>query len=248
MKPLLILLLLPFTSLSKELVTCYTIYFLVFPVAESCVTYVVEGSKTIIRSWAKTVVVGKLVKRVNSWGEAELIGLKPLTFQLFQREGTFKRDHTYVFDERGVLYRIVKYKEKGKEVREGFFESSVLLVDPFTASFLVYIDTPNFVESTLQLFYDAKVQYVSYRTVGEEIIDVFDKKYNTWKVVLIPRIETRGVLKPKGRWILWIDKETLVPVRLKIGFTIGSVYVYIKKIKGDRDLLVEVRDGQAKLF
>ncbi len=238
---LLILLILPLTVLSKELTTCYSIYFLVFPVAESCVTYVYKGSKIAIKSWAKTVVVGRLVKRVNSWGEAEIIGLRPITFRLFQREGNFKRDHSYVFGNEGVIYRIIRYKKEGKEVKEGVYESTVVLVDPFTASLLVYIDTPNFVDSTIPIFYDAKVQQIIYRTVGEERVDVFDRTYDTWKVILIPKIETEGVLKPKGKWVLWIDKKTLIPVRLKIGFTIGSAHVYLKKIRGDRDLLVEVR-------
>ncbi|MDQ7038091.1 MAG: DUF3108 domain-containing protein [Aquificota bacterium] len=236
-----LLLIFPAIVLSRELITCYSIYFLFLPVAESCVTYRYEGSKLLIRSWVKTVVVGRIVKRVNSWGEAEIIGFKPLTFELFQREGDFKRDHRYVFDERGVLYRIVKYGREGRKVEEGFLSSSIILVDPFTASFMVYTDTPNFVKSTIPLFYDAKVQHIDYRTVGEEKVEIFGKIYDTWKVVLIPRIETRGVLKPKGRWILWVDKRTLIPVRLKIGFTVGSVHVYLKKVKGDERLLPDLK-------
>ncbi len=225
------------------LTTCYTIYFLLFPVAESCVTYKLEGLKTTISSWAKTVVIGKLVKRVHNWGKAELLGTKPVSFQLFQREGDFKRDHTYIFEERGVSYKIVRYGSGGNEVKEGFFESSVLLLDPFTASLMVYIDTPNFVTSTLQLFYDAKVQQVSYRTVGKERVSVFGKSYDAWKVILIPSIETKGVLKPKGRWFLWIDRETLIPVKLKLGFTIGSVSVHLKEVKGNRRLLLRIKDS-----
>ncbi len=232
-----LLLILPAIVLSRELLTCYSVYFLFFPVAESCVIYRYEGSRLLIRSWVKTVVVGRIVKRVNSWGEAEIIGFRPLTFELYQREGSFKRDHRYVFDDRGVLYRIVKYEDKGKKVEEGFLSSSIILVDPFTATFLIYTDTPNFVRSTIPLFYDAKVQHIDYRTVGEEKVEIFGKVYDTWKVVLIPRIETRGVLKPKGRWVLWIDKKTLIPVRLKVGFTLGSVHVYLRKVTGDKKLL-----------
>jgi len=133
-------LLFPLLVFSKELETCYRVYFWFFPVAESCVDYTLNGDELKIRSWAKTIVVGKLVKRVHSWGEATLYSLKPRKFALFQREGNFIRDHVYLFLERGVRYKIVRHKREEKKVKEGFFESSVYLFDPFSTSFLVYRD------------------------------------------------------------------------------------------------------------
>ncbi len=245
---LLALLLFPLILWAKELETCYRVYFWFFPVAESCVDYTLKGRELRIRSWAKTIVVGRLVKRVNSWGEATLVSLKPKSFSLFQREGSFIRDHIYLFLERGIDYRIVRYKKEGKRVKEGFFESSVYLFDPFSTSFLVYIDTPDYRGGTINMFYDAKVQNVRYRTVGEESVEVFGNRYSTWKVLLIPEVETKGILKPKGKWFVWVDKETNIPVKLSIKFTIGSAEVLLNRIKGDRDLFMEVKNGQAHLF
>ncbi|WP_457601343.1 DUF3108 domain-containing protein [Hydrogenivirga sp.] len=243
-----LLLLFPLLLYSKELETCYRVYFWFLPVAESCVDYVLNGKELRIRSWAKTIVIGKLVKRVNSWGEATLVNLKPKSFSLFQREGSFVRDHVYLFLKRGVDYRIVRYKREGEEVKEGFFESSVFLFDPFSTSFLVYLDTPNYRGGTVNVFYDAKIQNVHYRTVGEETVEVFDKRYSTWKVLLIPEIETKGLLRPRGKWFVWVDKSTNIPVKLSIKFTLGSADVLLERIHGDTALFTEVKNGQAELF
>jgi len=248
MKRILLILFLPVISLTSELETCYRIYFWFLPVAKSCVLYSKSGKRMLVKSWAKTIVIGRLVKPVNNWGESKLFNLKPETFSLYQREGSFIRDHVYVFKRKGIEYRIVRYKSKGNEVKEGFYESSVYLFDPFSASLLIYLDTPNFRENTLQMFYDEKVQNVRYRTVGEEKVKVGDRFYDTWKVRIVPEVKTKGVLKPKGTWFAWIDKETNIPVMLEIRFTLGSVKIYLEKVKGDRKLLKEVRDEQARVL
>ena len=245
MKLFLLILFLPALIFSKELETCYRVYFWFFPVADSCVEYSQKGRTVRIRSWAKTVVVGRLVKRVNSWGEATLINLKPSTFSLYQREGSYIRDHIYIFEDQGISYRIVRYKRDREEVKEGFYESSVYLFDPFSTSFMVYIDTPNYGGGFIKVFYDGKEQSVRYRTVGEEKVKVYGKVYRTWKVLLHPDIETKGLLKPKGEWYIWVDKETNIPVKLKVKFTIGGVDILLNKVKGYRKLLLEVKYEQA---
>ena len=248
MKLALIALLLPLITLSKELETCYKVYFWFFPVAESCVEYSLNGKKLRIKSWAKTIVVGRLVKRVNSWGESTLEGLKPVSFALFQREGSFIRDHIYFFKRHGIDYKIVRHKRGKEEVKEGFFESSVYLFDPFSTSLLIYIDTPNYEGSTINVFYDEKIQNVRYRTVGEGTIEVLGKDYPTWKVLLVPEIDTKGMLKPRGKWFAWIDKNTNIPVKLRVSFTIGSAEVLLYKVRGEEKLLLEVKNGQALIL
>ncbi len=248
MRLLLVLLTLPLLVHAKELETCYRIYMWLFPVAESCVLYRKEGDRMEIKSWARTVVVGRLVKPVNSWGIATLSELKAKSFALYQREGSFIRDHLYLFGEDGIEYRIIRYKKEGEEIKEGFFRSSADLFDPFSTSLLIYVDTPNFRGGSIPVFYEAKVQSVDYRTVGEEEVEVMGEVYDTWKVLLVPRIEAKGALRPKGNWYVWVDKETNIPVMLEISFTAGSAKVYLKSVRGDRNLLREVRDGQAGLF
>ena len=244
----LLFLLVPSILVGKELTACYEVYFSFIPVAESCVIYSEEGNRFRVKAWAKTKTVARIVKPVNSWGRSELVNMKVRGFTLFQREGSYVRYHSYTFESKGIRYRIVRYKKEGDTVKEGFFTTSSYLLDPFSATLLIYIDTPNFRGGALPVFYDAKIQSIKYRTLGEEDIEVFGKKYRTWKVLLVPEFDTKGLLRPKGEWHLWVDKDTSVPVKLDVGFSIGRVKVYLKRIDGYRMLLKEARDEQAGVF
>jgi len=149
-----------------------------------------------------------------------------------------------------VAESCVKYSRNGEEIRiipweekeEGFYASGEILYDPFSASLLIYLNTPSREGGSISLFYDGKVRKVTYRTVGEEEVEVFGRTYRTWKVVFNPEMETKGLLKPRGLWYAWIDKETNIPVRLKVSFTIGSAYIYLEKVKGRSGLLRDIRD------
>ncbi len=239
MRSLLLLVFIPLMSYSGSLETCYRVFVLFLPVAESCVAYKQEGEKLTISSWVKTIVIGKIVHRVHNWGKSELEGFKPVYFELFQREGEYERDHYYHFNRKGVDYSIILFNddEEREEIKRGFYESSVFLYDPFSASLALYLDTPNTRGGYIQLFYDEKIQNISYRTTGEEVIKVNGIEYSTWKVVLIPEIETKGTLKPRGKWLIWIDRVSLIPVRFEIKFNIGSAKVYLTSVRGDRKLL-----------
>jgi len=97
------------TSLAGFLETCYKIYIAFLPVAESCITYKNKSNEVIISSWVKTIVIGRLVRKVHNWGEAKIINFKPIYFELFQREGGFERDHYYHFRNHGVEYSIIQH-------------------------------------------------------------------------------------------------------------------------------------------
>ncbi len=226
-------------SFAGYLETCYRIYILLVPVAESCVKYRNSKNELTIDSWVRTIVIGKLIKKVRNWGKAQLIDMKPVYFELYQREGSFERDHYYHFRDNGVEYSIIKFKgdEEREEITQGFFPSSVFLYDPISASVLIYLTTPNSKEEYLQVFYDEKLQNVRFKTLREENIEIDGKKYRTWKVVIVPEIYTKGSLKPTGRWYIWIDKSTFVPVRLELKFNIGSARVYLKYLRGDPNVL-----------
>jgi len=237
------------TSFGGYLEACYRIYIIFIPVAESCVKYKNKENELTISSWVKTVVIGKLIRNVHNWGTAEIVNLKPVYFELFQREGDFERDHHYHFKKNGVEYSIIKFKgdEEREEITRGFYRSSVFLYDPFTASLLVYLKTPSRKLDYIQVFYDEKLQNIRYRTIGEEDIEIDGLRYSTWKVVLIPEIDTKGTLKPIGNWYLWIDKLTLLPVMLQIKFNIGSAKVYLKSIRGDPKVLRNLKKRYIKV-
>ncbi len=232
-------------SFSKELEVCYRIYYLFFPVAENCVKYRVKGEELIVEAFAKTVVLGKIVKPIHNWGVAvsDVKSLKTKEFLFYQREGTFKRDHEYKFYGELVKVRIVKYRkdsDKVERVWERIFRVGDYYVDPFTASAVIYRDILKRSEGRVKIFYDGRKQEVKYRLLGEEKISTELGRFDTWKVELRPNISTRGLLKPRGRWLMWVDKRTRVPVKLKISFVIGTATGVVYKLKGDRELFINM--------
>ena len=236
-------------SFGGYLEACYRIYIIFVPVAESCVKYKNKKNELTISSWVKTVVIGKLFRRVHNWGTAQLVNLKPVYFELFQREGDFERDHHYHFRENGVEYSIIKFKgdEEREEITQGFYKSSVFLYDPFSASLIVYLSTPTMKEEYIQIFYDEKLQNIRYRTLRDESIEIDGVRYSTWKVVLIPEIDTKGTLKPIGNWYIWVDKLTLIPVLLEVKFNIGSAKAYLKSLRGDPKILRRLKKRYIKI-
>jgi hypothetical protein len=223
---------------------CYRIYYLFFPVAENCATYKAKGKELIIEASAKTVVLGKIVKPIHNWGVAisDLASLKPKEFIFYQREGSFKRDHLYKFYGSVVRTKIIKYRKKTDKV-ERVFEKVFWLgdkyVDPFTASAVIYKSIPEKKEGLVRIFYDGRGQSVEYKLVGEERVRTELGNFATWKVELTPNITTRGLLSPKGRWYIWIDKNSKIPVKLKVTFTIGTATGLIYKLKGNRDIFTD---------
>jgi len=75
---------------------------------------------------------------------------------------------------------------------------------------------------------------------GEEEIKVPAGNYYARVVDVSPNVETRGLLRPKGRWKLWIEKDNLFPVRMQLFFVLGSVRALLEEVKGDRELLRKV--------
>ena len=59
---------------------------------------------------------------------------------------------------------------------------------------------------------------------------VKDKIFDSKKVLIKPEIRGKGLLRPKGNWYIWVDKSTQLPVKMSVGFIIGSVDVVLTQI------------------
>jgi len=89
----------------------------------------------------------------------------------------------------------------------------------------------------LKMFYDGKTYSIPYSVVGEEWVL---EKYRALVLNVQPNIKTKGLLKPKGMWRLWIDRENLFPVKMQLLFVLGSVKAVLEEVKGDRELLKRI--------
>ncbi len=234
----------PLLSWTKELTACYRAYFIFIPVAETCITYEDKGRFLHVSSFVRTINVGKLVKRVYNRGEA-LIGkehLSTISFRYYREEGEFKRYQEYRFNDGKIHVREVKYKKLSDQIEkseEKTYDYSNY-VDPYTASLILYRDTAVKGNGDVLMFYDDKRYTLPYAVLEKDRVLMDVGEFETRMVEVYPNIDTKGLLKPKGRWYLWIDKRTYLPVKMKLSFIIGSVEAYLFKVDGDKGTLRDV--------
>jgi hypothetical protein len=235
--------LLTYVLLSKagELKACYRAYLFFMPVAETCINYREEREILHTESWVRTINIGKLVKRVYNRGSAkiDLKLLEPKHFVYYQEEGEFKRYQEYIFNNGKIRVIEVKYKGLTEEVerQEEKLYDYKGFVDPYTASLILYRESTVKDKGTVKMFYDDREYWLPYAVVGRETLKTPAGIFNTRVVEVQPNIETKGLLKPKGKWILWIDESTDLPIRMELKFVIGSASARIERIEGDRDIL-----------
>lgn len=228
-------------SLGQELRACYRAYLVFMPVAETCIAYKREGNHLKVESFVRTINAGKLVKRVHNRGGVliELPDLKPRHFFYHQEEGEFKRHQEYTFGNgkikvvevhfAGLTQDIERREEKEYEYK-GF-------VDPYTASLVLYRESARAEQGTVKMFYDDKEYWLPYAVKGKEKVETLAGKFLARKVEVHPNIETKGLLKPKGVWHLWLDEETSLPVKMELKFVIGSATARLEGIQGDKKLI-----------
>lgn len=231
-------------SFAQELKACYRAYLFFMPVAETCITYKQQNNNLKVESFVRTINVGKLVKRVYNRGgaEIELPELSPRRFVYYQEEGEFKRYQEYIFGNGKIKTTEIKYVKlsdqiEKKEEKEYNYKG---FVDPYTASLILYRDSARVEKGTVKMFYDDKEYWLPYGVVGREQIDTSAGSFITRKIEVHPNIETKGLLKPRGTWYLWIDEETNLPVRMELKFIIGSASARLEKVEGDKNLLRNV--------
>ena len=240
---LLILITIASISLSKELNACYKAYFFIFPVAKSCITYRIEGNLMKISSEIKTVGVGSIAHKVHNRGGAiiKLDSLEPKHFFFKQKEGRYRRDMNYMFNinKNKIDMHVIKYKGTTENIEREYKKSLTYdgYNDPFTASIKLYLEAGSKKKGYIFLFYDGRKYKIPYFLIGEE--EVEGRK--TWYIEVEPNIKTGGLLKPEGKWYLWIDKEMKIPIKMELEFIIGSTLVKLTEIKGNKLLFRSIQ-------
>ena len=232
---MILLFIIPLLLFGSELKICHKAYYLIFPVAYNCTVYKLEGEKITIKAYTTNEGLGKILGNVEMKGVSSGSLLKSHLFKLYMNIRDSVREHLYLFKNNRVYYVI-----KGKEEKRGFLKAPPC--DPLRAGLFLYI-TASERESTIEFFYDGKKQEVLYRVVGRETLEWKGKVYKTFKILVKPKVKTKGLLKPKGEWFVWIDEETLIPIRLKVSFTLGSVNMWIDKLEGDTKFFVSLKQS-----
>ncbi|NPB07402.1 MAG: DUF3108 domain-containing protein [Aquificae bacterium] len=225
---------------------CYKAYYFIFPVGYSCNTYELKDDRIVMRGFSESRFLGSLIGKVLVEGSSiSTTSMESLYFRLLLKTGKRERYHEYVFFGKEVEYSIRIKKGKEEKTLKGRVPVKKP-VDPYLASLIVLLGSSE-EEKKLDFFYDGRNQRVIYRVVGKEVLERLGRTWRTLKVEAIPQVKTSGLLVPKGKWYLWIEEESLIPVRMKVSFTLGSANVWIESIKGDTTLLKRLRDSAARI-
>ncbi|GAB4442332.1 MAG: hypothetical protein OHK0040_13410 [bacterium] len=227
--------LLPTTAQAINASACYRVEVFFFKVGESCIEFREKDDKIAVKSFMRTVNIGSLAKRVDDKGEAliDKKTLKPIFFKFYQEEGNFKRYQEYQFSGEKVFVRETKYQGLTDKIERD--EKKVYAAsdhsDPYTAALYLFENITESSKGIIKLFYDDKFYNVPYTRLKEDKIFIDGIRYDTFKVLIKPNIQGKGLLRPKGDWTLWIDKQSKMPVKMNVGFIIGSVNVLVEELK-----------------
>lgn len=214
---------------------CYRVEVFFLKVGESCINFKETEDMILVDSFMRTVNIGSLARRIydNGYSEINKNSLRPYRFYFHQEEGNFKRDQEYFFIDNKIQVRETKFRGLTDNIEkdEKKVYEDLNYLDPYTAALYLFMNVEKNRSGYIKLFYDDRFYKIPYDVRSEEKIKVDNTLYDTLKVVIKPKIRGKGLLKPKGDWTLWIDKKRKVPVKMNVGFIIGSVNVYVDRIR-----------------
>lgn len=222
-------------AFAQSLKICHKAYVFIFPVAYSCIEYYKFKNGFLIYGDTETVFLGKIAGKIEIEA-ASIVDKKLRTkeYLLFLKARNKKKVHIYEFTN-GLVSYFIRVNDK---VEEGVMEIPER-IDPLLAGLLIYMKA-NGKEKEILFFYDARIQKVSFKIIKEEELEWKGRVWKTYKVKVVPKVITTGFLVPKGIWYIWIDKETRIPVRIKVSFKIGSANMWIDKIEGNKKFIKEL--------
>jgi hypothetical protein len=217
-------------SFSKDFKGCYKGYYLFFPIIKNCIEYSDQKNFIQFNATVETLGIAKTFRKIHYYGES-FVPKDNQNFSYFnfiQIEKNLKVIQTYFFNKNNIIF----YKRRNFKGEENIIIKNVLkekYIDPFLASLLLYNSVPEKKEGKLLIFYDSKKYKVPFKVIKEEKIKVNSKRYNTYLVEVKPNIKSEGILKTRGKWYVWIDKEMKFPVKIKASFLAGTINLYLER-------------------
>lgn len=226
---------LPAALQARNVTACYDVELFFLKVGESCITFRDDKETVSVSSFMRTVNIGSLAKRINDKGEGVVgkAGYKARLFRFHQEEGQFKRYQEYNFVNNKVYVRETRYKGLSdviiKDERKEYEANDYL--DPYAAALYLFENIEKNQNGTIKLFYDDRFYNIPYWRLKKEETIIDGVRYETYKVLIKPYIQGKGLLKPKGDWYLWVDRQSKMPIKMRVGFIIGGVDVLIKSLR-----------------
>ncbi len=229
--------------LQNHLELCYKAYILTFiEVGKVCITYIEKEKDLEIMSSAKTMGLGKILKKISNVGKAVIDknSLLPKSFIYYQQEIGYIRLQEYKFQNGKIMTKIIRYKDMNDKIgekEENEYEWTEEF-EPYSAFLSLLKNSSS--GGTIKVFYENKVHIINHRFLAEDEVRLRTVSFKANLVEIEAEVETQAPLKPHGKWYLWVDSGNLLPLKLRVNSTIGSASIILEKVKGDPALLTNV--------
>ncbi|MCX8083549.1 MAG: DUF3108 domain-containing protein [Calditerrivibrio sp.] len=246
---ILLILIFPYITFSEELKLCYDVKAFFVKIGETCIFYDKKDELLYFNSYIRSSELVSFIKRINDTGKgiADLKKFAPIYFLFDQEESTYKATNEYFYQHNKIISKTIKYdkswQKKEEEIKE-FVETEYF--EPFMLSMVFYKNVKNNKLEPLKLFYKNKTYNIPYKILGNELVEINNKSYNTIKTSVTPFIKGKGLLIPDGEWFIFLDKENLYPIKIEAKFIIAKATAYLSKESGDKSLIKKILEHYSK--
>ena len=215
------------SAFSKEIhfSSCYKGYYFFIPVIKNCISYDEIDGRGRFTTHVNTIGFLKLFKDIKYVGLS--ISKKDISKKFFfsQKEKDFSVEYWYEFLEGKILTKkTVKKNGKIKRITK-VVDNKENYLDPFTASVVMFKSLKNKNQGFLKIFFNGKKYKIPYRISSQERLRLNGKYYSCYVIEIKPKIKGEGLIKTKGKWIVWAEKTTGFPVKVKAVFDKGIIYL-----------------------
>jgi hypothetical protein len=196
---------------TREEKICYLVEYMFIDVAKVCISYSSNKNiKTDVK--ANTVGIVKFFKNIKYKGYSIVNpSFKPKEFYFHQKEKELDIKHHYIFKKNRVKVlktinkKLIKYYSY---IKEDFY------LEPFSSSLYLFMKKNKKNTGFLPVFYNGKIYKIPYK---------IKKRKNKTEILIDPKIEVEGIIRPRGNWILFFKDKEKFPYRMELKIAIGKI-------------------------
>jgi len=232
----------------------YRLYWTIFYIASSkSEAKRIDKHRYRFSGRASTAGIGAWFKSIEDrgysiWNEE---AKSPEKTFLSQREGSYIKEKTYIYDLKNGKVKYIKRKIGTDKARIKFIKiPAIPFQDIVTATFYFrkYGIFEVGKETVFPIFAGGKFQNVSFKVVGKENLSTPFGEIETFKVIPSNNLSPEGAFERKGKVIFWFTADKRhIPVKVVAEVKIGSVSAVLVSAKGKNfDLRKEYEEQKRK--
>ena len=195
----------------EEKEVCYLVEYMFIDVAKVCISYSLDKEITT-NIKAGTIGIVKFFKNIEYKGFSKAYSsFKPKEFYFHQKERELDIKHHYIFKKNRV--KILK-KINEKLIRYYSYIKEDFYLEPFSSSLYLFNRRNGKKAGFLPVFYNGKIYKIPYK---------IKKRKNKTEILINPKIEVEGIIRPRGKWVLFFKEKEIFPYKMELKIAIGKI-------------------------